>query len=346
MAGFKAVAAKLLASAVGKTAVVSVASVTAGAVAAGAVTTTSYTHKINTYKEKGMLITEEDVLAERAARESKEAELPTLNSLEGQTLRVFDGMVQVYTEEGWTDYATVDDIERQDPFYGTEERRAAVELTVLNEKLEEAGITLNEEGEFVPIEEVNIDGTEKTEGAKTFNVGSILVEKTAESVSGNKTVKNGKAQENASATVVIDPATKAALDALKAVNPQQAAVLQQAITNANTAQVAQATSGGGDTSNWSSGSSGDSGSSWSSGSSGGSSSGGSYSAPSGGDSGGSSYSPPPSSDSGGGSSDSGSSDSGSSDSGSSDSGSSDSGSSDSGSSDSGGDGEDFGGDAW
>lgn len=338
----KAILAKVIASAMSKTAVVSVVGVTAGAVAATGVTTLTYKNEIKQYK---------DVIASNAMDEYKENSLgdgskvaqaenaPTLSSLEGQSLRVFDGMIQVYTEEGWTDYATVDDIERQDPFYGADEKRAAVELKVLNEKLEEAGIVLNDDGKLVAS---NVE-----EKQEIFKVGSIVIEKFGTAA------KNTESRPKAGvAGVKLDPATEAALKAYKAVDPQAAAVIEQAIVTGDTSVISSGggsdsgSSGGGSYSYSGGGSSG--GSSGSSGSSGG----GGYSAPST-----PTYSAP-STDSWSGSSDSGSSDSGSSDSGSSDSGSSDSGSSDSGSSDDGGhddhddgghddgDGQDFGGDAW
>lgn len=335
----RAIIAKVLVSSVGKTAVVSVAGVTAGAVVATGATSVAYKNEIKHYKN---VIASGAIDEYKEAKESKDGNTQSenglsLNALEGQTLRVFDGMVQIYTEDGWTDYATVDDIEKQDPFYGTDEKRAAVELEVLNEKLEEAGIVLNEEGQLVKAEEL-LDSTE-TKGT-LFTAGSILVEKSAGTAVGANTKSSATSNSKSGvAGAMMDQATLMALAQAAPTDPNAAAQLQKAVESGTV--IAAPSGGGGGTgssgggSSWSSGSS-DSGSSGGSSWSGGSSGGGStpsYSEPS--------YSEP----SGGGSSDSGSSDSGSSDSGSSDSGSSDSGSdssSDSGSSD--GDGEDFGGD--
>ena len=227
---FKVIAGKIIASAVGKTAVISVASVTAGAVVATGVTTTTYKKEIKHYKAVAEAATnEENVESKSTLGEKADGTTSILSSLEGQTLRVFDGMVQIYTESGWTDYATVSEIEKQDPFYETEEKRAQVELEVLNEKLAEAGIAVNEEGEFVPISEIS-EGKE-TKEVETYKVGSIVVEKASKSEPKGA---NNVSQSSTAAPTVIDPAAIAALLNKAPKDPTAAAVLQQTVASATT----------------------------------------------------------------------------------------------------------------
>ena len=223
--GFKLLTGKIVASSLGKVAIASVASITVGATAATAVTSTVYKKKINKIAPTAPVSAsgEESTNASGQIPAGQEGATPSLYALEGMEVRVFDGVVQVWDGTTWNDYATVEEIQAQDPFYESEEKRASVELAVLNEKLAEAGIVQDENGDLVPIAEI-ADG-------ENFVVGTITVERQDQPAANNNKKSNDNANANQQA---IDQAALAQAQAQAAAQAAAAAQAQGQATPAPT----------------------------------------------------------------------------------------------------------------
>lgn len=184
----KILSGKFFSTNASKIAIITIIGVVGGAAASAGITHVVYEKKINEYKNE--LSELESIVKSYSNQVSEEK---SLNLLEGETIRVYDSMVQVWDGKSWNNYASVKDIESKDPFNGSAEKRAAVELEVLNEKLAEAGLKIDESGNIVfdeealAIAEENSDGN-ASHGKDVFQVGSIVVDKTAISNSNNATV--------------------------------------------------------------------------------------------------------------------------------------------------------------
>lgn len=166
------VAAKIFGSAAGKVVATAVVSVAAGGAVVGGVTNAVYDEKIAQYDNKIA------AYENRIAEAGEAAPAASLADLDGQTLRVFDGIVQIWDGTNWTDYANVSDFEASDPYYGFEEKSAAVENQVIAEKLEAAGLMVNEEG--IIVENPDAVVADSDEDVPKLVAGTIKEERTVQ----------------------------------------------------------------------------------------------------------------------------------------------------------------------
>lgn len=202
-----------------KAAVTAAVCVTAGAAASGAVTTVVYNNKTAEYKETIEELQEE--VAEVSGSEGGSKSVANGGSADGSqqatAVRVVDGILEVWDGSQWASYGSVDDVRSEDPFYENEDKRAEVEKSVAEKKLDELGLEINEEGEIVKKEPVpgadpaSGDEAQPEAGKKKETI--ILVGSTAGSGNTNSNNNNtGKASKSSKAAVAAAaPASAAAM---------------------------------------------------------------------------------------------------------------------------------------
>ncbi len=214
-----------------KAAVTAAVCVTAGAAASGAVTTVVYNNKTAEYKETIQELQEE--VAEVSGSEGGSKSVANGGSADGSqqatAVRVVDGILEVWDGSQWASYGSVDDVRSEDPFYENEDKRAEVEKSVAEKKLDELGLEINEEGEIVKKEPVpgadpaSGDEAQPEAGKKKETI--ILVGSTAGSGNTNSNNNNtGKASKSSKAAV----AAAAPASAAAGLTPEQVMATIQA----------------------------------------------------------------------------------------------------------------------